>query len=98
MPHNPSYYFQRDITKPSSSAAALPGDKIRRHKSEYLDDIRAQCGGLRNVADCIEKAAAKLDRDRQAGKAWDSGAVMRELTKADNILTRLSLTAERMTE
>ena len=98
MAYNPTYHFQQDIPRITTPMNALRSDPIRHHKSEYLDDIKFQCGGLRNIANQIENAAVKLDNDRRSGKAWDSGSIMCELRKAYNILMRLNQTAERMSE
>lgn len=70
----------------------------RQHVSEYLDDVIFQCGALRCAADRIQSAAAKLDKARREGKAWDSGAIMRELTKAEEALRTAFVYAEAMTK
>lgn len=80
------------------SFSALSSEPHRQHRSEYIDDVMQQCNSLKFAAEMIQKAARETDERRRAGKTWDSGAVNRELTKADTALRRIWNTVDRMNE
>ena len=80
----------REFTdNPPLSYPNLLGRNKLRGGSEYIDDAIAECGGLRSLAAGLRDSIEEMDRDRRAGKAFDSSAPKRIRRRIDETLLRL---------
>ena len=98
--YNKMYRFNHEFHNDSKGIEYknfLGRNKVRRG-AESVDDVIAECAGLRTLAGGLREAVKKMDMDRRTGKAWDSSAGRRIQEQIKNSMYRLEESVEKVLE